>query len=157
MTTRNLNKTWLDVITAQYKQDFSDSVEFPIRYLLHNPLHKADLYYEIPYSVEPAVFKKSLIDFHIYTRAHGYQEFQDENIKVWKRVNALRSDHSAVEPEFEPELDLDQELNQPAITNNSVKRRLQHVEQKFASRSATAGSEPQGQRVDIHGVSGQRL
>jgi hypothetical protein len=37
MRTRNLNKTWYDVVVDQYTADFEADVPFPVRYLINTP------------------------------------------------------------------------------------------------------------------------
>lgn len=132
MTTRNLNKTWVDVILSQYKQDFSDGVPFPVRYLLHHPRHQADLFYEIPKPIDPKTFQKSIIDFNIYTRQRESVDFEDENLKVWKRVKQPVPEEVQTAQEHVPTTD--------STTIHPVTRRLHHVEEKLAARAATSGS-----------------
>ncbi|KAL3427323.1 hypothetical protein PVAG01_00832 [Phlyctema vagabunda] len=85
MTSRNLNTTWRDIIFKQYREDHEADVAFPVRYLLHNPQWKKDLWYEIPKKIDPDTFRRSIIAFHRATRGTESPNYQDDNITVRPR------------------------------------------------------------------------
>lgn len=107
MTSRNLNTTWRDIIFKQYRQDHTDDVPFPIRYLLHNPTWKQDLWYEIPRKIDPDSFRRSIIAFHRTTRGTSSPIYSDENLSVRPRKPSTTS--QGQDPALEPETGLDLE------------------------------------------------
>lgn len=89
MTTRNLNKTWRDVVFDQYAADFDADVPFPIRYLINTPEWKKDIFIEIPTKIPVATFHRSVLTFAGAKRLDCDPAYRDENISVRKRVSFL--------------------------------------------------------------------
>jgi hypothetical protein len=63
MTTRYLNKTWRDVVFDRYAADFDADVPFPVRYLIHTPEWKKDIFIEVPTKIPVATFRRSILTF----------------------------------------------------------------------------------------------
>ncbi|KAF4966050.1 hypothetical protein FSARC_6250 [Fusarium sarcochroum] len=63
MTTRNLNKTWRDVVFEQYPADLESDSPFPISYLIFVPKWKKDNLLNIPDKIEIKVFKSAVLEF----------------------------------------------------------------------------------------------
>jgi hypothetical protein len=85
MTTRNMNKTWRDILIQQYEQDYADNAPFPIRYLINVPEHGHDLWWEIDSRIEPATFRQAILAWHLATRGINNPAYEDENIRVTTR------------------------------------------------------------------------
>lgn len=82
MTTRNLNKTWRDVLIQQYEQDLTENAPFPIRYLIHLPEHHKDLWWEIRERIEPNIFRQAIFAWYQATRGTDNLEYEDGHLKV---------------------------------------------------------------------------
>ncbi|KAF7125915.1 hypothetical protein CNMCM5793_002274 [Aspergillus hiratsukae] len=87
MTTRNLNKTWRDVVFDQYAADFDADVPFPVRYLINTPEWKKDIFIEIPTKIPVATFRRSVLTFVRAKRHDSDPAYCDENISVRARVS----------------------------------------------------------------------
>ncbi|RLL97438.1 hypothetical protein CFD26_106596 [Aspergillus turcosus] len=87
MTTRNLNKTWRDVVFDQYAADFDADVPFPIRYLINTPEWKKDIFIEIPTKIPVATFRRSVLTFVRAKCLDSDPGYRDENISVRARVS----------------------------------------------------------------------
>ncbi|KAK4157642.1 hypothetical protein C8A00DRAFT_11545 [Chaetomidium leptoderma] len=77
MTTRNLNRTWRDTVFAQYAADHAavdDHIPFPLRYLIHAPEWKRDIFIEIPDKIDVAVFRRAVLEFCVVARRRGREE-----------------------------------------------------------------------------------
>ncbi|KAI4929583.1 uncharacterized protein J4E92_005248 [Alternaria infectoria] len=70
MTTRNLNGNWIDTLRRQYVYDLKDDSPHPIKYLLYNPHKKQDLYFVIPNKIEEPQLRRSLVKYHLSTKAN---------------------------------------------------------------------------------------
>ena len=90
MTTRNLNQTWRDVVFTQYEADHAAAdVPFPVRYLIHAPEWKTDIFIEIPAKIDVAVFRQAVLHFARARRLADDPAYEDDLIKV--RARASRS------------------------------------------------------------------
>ena len=85
MTSRNLNKTWRDVLIQQYRQDLADNAPFPIRYLINVPERRRDLWWEIHEKIEPATFQQSIFAWYFATRGTDTLAYEDQHVKVTAR------------------------------------------------------------------------
>lgn len=86
MTTRNLNKTWRDVIFAQYTADYEADVPFPVRYLINvRTYNNRDILINIPQKIDVRTFKKAVLAFYIATR-FGEPRWKNEHIWVEPRI-----------------------------------------------------------------------
>ncbi|KAJ4259660.1 hypothetical protein NW762_007590 [Fusarium torreyae] len=85
MTSRNLNKTWRDVIFEQYAADLEADSPFPYSYLIHIPEWKKDFFFDIPEKIEIQVFKKAVHKFHVSIREAKDLNFEGEHISVRPR------------------------------------------------------------------------
>ncbi|KAL1872686.1 hypothetical protein Daus18300_004232 [Diaporthe australafricana] len=85
MTTRNLNKTWRDVVFQQYASDHAADVPFPIRYLINAKQWHRDIWIEIPQKVDVRDFRRSVLSFFVAMR-HEDPVFDDQNISVRPRM-----------------------------------------------------------------------
>lgn len=99
MTTRNLNRTWRDVLFEQYKLDHDADVAFPVRYLLHNPQFSVDLFYEIPVKIHPDDFRRSILAFHRATKHSDRPEYADQNISIRQRFSHRNSASEQIKPD----------------------------------------------------------
>lgn len=88
MTTRNLNKTWRDVVWDQYEADFEADVLFPVRYLIHASEWKRDIFITIPNKITHEDFRRAVLDFLVATRRVEKREpiWENELISVRPRV-----------------------------------------------------------------------
>lgn len=92
MTTRNLNRTWRDVVFKQYEQDHEADVPFPVRYLINVTTRfgwKGDIFIEIPTKVDPRVLRRALLDWYRAVRTTADIAHRGEHISVRPR-RALR-------------------------------------------------------------------
>ncbi|RHZ45705.1 uncharacterized protein CDV56_101066 [Aspergillus thermomutatus] len=87
MTNRNLNKTWRDVVFDQYAADFNADVPFPLRYLIHTPERKKDIFIEIPTKIPVTTFRCSILTFFRAKHLESDPTYQDENISIRARVS----------------------------------------------------------------------
>lgn len=63
MTTRNLNRTWREVVWEQYAIDLEADVAFPVCYLIHAPQWKRDIFITIPSKIPYETFRRAVLDF----------------------------------------------------------------------------------------------
>jgi hypothetical protein len=87
MTTRNLNKTWRDVVVDQYAADFDADVPFPVRYLINADVWKKDIFIEIPTKIPVETLRRSVLTFVRAKRLDSDPAYRDENISVRARVS----------------------------------------------------------------------
>lgn len=87
MTSRNLNKTWRDVVFDQYAADFDADVPFPVRYLIHTPEWNKDIFIETSTKIPVSTFRHSVLTFVRAKRREPDPAYQDENISVRARVS----------------------------------------------------------------------
>ena len=90
MTTRNLNKTWRDVVFAQYAADLEADVPFPLRYLINACEWKKDIFIEIPNKISVNTFRRSILNFFNAKRVEPEPDYQNENISVRARVSPFK-------------------------------------------------------------------
>ncbi|GFF24216.1 hypothetical protein IFM61606_09065 [Aspergillus udagawae] len=87
MTTRNLNRTWRDVVFAQYAADLETNEPFPIRYLINAPEWKKDIFINVPKKISLEDYRRSI---HTFCRAR-YRDldpaYEDENLSIQARVS----------------------------------------------------------------------
>jgi hypothetical protein len=104
MTTRNLNKTWRDVVYAQYTKDYEDDVPFPVRYLINvRTYNNRDIFINIPRKIDVFTFKQVVSAFYTATR-FGEPRWESEHIWVEPRVpSSSRQEADHVEQAEESE------------------------------------------------------
>ncbi|KAH7200245.1 hypothetical protein DER44DRAFT_790024 [Fusarium oxysporum] len=85
MTTRNLNKTWRDVVFEQYQADLEADSPFPIRYLIFVHQWKKDIFINIPNKIEIMTFRRAVLDFARSRNREEDPTFSNEHISVWPR------------------------------------------------------------------------
>lgn len=90
MTTRNLNKTWRDVVFKQYAADLEADVPYPVRYLINIPvvygLPGRDIWIEIPSKIDLKTLKNAVLAFMLATRDIGDPTYNDDHIAVRARL-----------------------------------------------------------------------
>jgi hypothetical protein len=86
MTTRNLNRTWRDVVFAQYKEDHDADLPFPVRYLITAREWKKDIWIEVPSKIEVRAFQTAVLNF-CRMRRHNDPIYQGQHISVRPRVS----------------------------------------------------------------------
>ncbi|CAJ0550277.1 Ff.00g102070.m01.CDS01 [Fusarium sp. VM40] len=92
MTSRNLNKTWRDVIFEQYEADHAADVLFPITYLINAKEWKKDIFIEIPTKIDVPVFRQALLHAVRSRLRLDDPAYEDELIKIRARVSGRRDD-----------------------------------------------------------------
>lgn len=88
MTTRNLNRTWRDVVFKQYEQDHEADVPFPVRYLINITTRfgwKGDIFIEIPSKIDPKVLRRTLLEWYCAVGTAADLTHQGEHIFVRPR------------------------------------------------------------------------
>lgn len=85
MTTRNLNRTWRDIVFAQYATDYEADVPFPIRYLIYTPQWKQDIFINVPNKIEVKTFRRSILTFFRAFHTSSDPTYQDEHISIRPR------------------------------------------------------------------------
>ncbi|KAF4496620.1 hypothetical protein FAGAP_7247 [Fusarium agapanthi] len=85
MTTRNLNKTWRDVLFEQYQADLEADSPFPIRYLIFVYQWKKDIFLSIPNKIDIVTFRRAVFDFARSINREEDPTFSNEHISVWPR------------------------------------------------------------------------
>lgn len=88
MTTRNLNRTWRDVVFKQYEQDHEADVPFPVRYLINITTRfgwKGDIFIEIPTKIDPRVLRRALLDWYCAVGTAADLTHRGEHISVRPR------------------------------------------------------------------------
>lgn len=103
MTTRNLNRTWRDVVFAQYAADYEADAPFPYRYLIHARQWNRDIIISIPQKIDLRTFKRSIANFFKTLHTAEDPTYQDENISLWsrKRVSHQTGDTGHTQDELE--------------------------------------------------------
>lgn len=96
MTTRNLNKTWRDVVFAQYAADLEADVLFPLRYLIHASEWNKDIFIEIPENASVKTFRHSIFNLFRVKHVEPEPDYQDENISVRARVSSFKQQDQGV-------------------------------------------------------------
>lgn len=86
MTSRNLNKTWRDIVFEQYEADYAADVPFPIRYLIYGNQWKRDIVIEIPTKIYVPVFRQALLHAASSRRLENDPTYEDDLIEVRARI-----------------------------------------------------------------------
>ncbi|KAM0281884.1 hypothetical protein ACHAQK_002615 [Fusarium lateritium] len=86
MTSRNLNKTWRDIVFEQYEADYAADVVFPIRYLIYGDQWKTDIFIEIPAKIDVPIFRQALLHAASSRRLENDPAYEDDLIKVRARI-----------------------------------------------------------------------
>ncbi|KAI2622427.1 hypothetical protein GGR54DRAFT_63548 [Hypoxylon sp. NC1633] len=101
MTTRNLNKTWRDVVFQQYTADHDAEAPFPLRYLINAREWHKDIWIEVPNRIDVRTFRRSVLNFVVSKRGAD-PVFSDEHISVRPRISQhLSIDTNPPEEDFE--------------------------------------------------------
>ncbi|CEI68183.1 hypothetical protein FVEN_g11861 [Fusarium venenatum] len=99
MTSRNLNKTWRDIVFEQYEADYAADVPFPIRYLIYGDQWKTDILIEIPTKIKVPVFRQALLHAASSRRLENDPAYEDDLIKVRARVPPSAQSNSDAHPQ----------------------------------------------------------
>lgn len=86
MTSRNLNKTWRDVVWDQYAQDLEADVPFPVRYLIHAAQWRRDIFITIPSKIDSRTLRRAVLEFVKERRREPDPVWNGEHISVRARV-----------------------------------------------------------------------
>ncbi|KAF4502893.1 hypothetical protein FAGAP_851 [Fusarium agapanthi] len=86
MTSRNLNKTWRDIVFEQYEADHAADVPFPIRYMIYGDQWKTDIIIEIPKKVDVPVFRQALLHAASSRRLEKDPAYKDDLINIRARI-----------------------------------------------------------------------
>lgn len=84
MTTKNLNKGLVSILTEQYESDYTENLPYPIRYILHDNRFGQDIVWEIRQKIEPETFKQVLRNYFIARR--DQIEYETDIFKASPRV-----------------------------------------------------------------------
>ncbi|KAG2003844.1 hypothetical protein GB937_009336 [Aspergillus fischeri] len=87
MTTRNLNRTWRDVVFAQYAADLEADEPFPIRYLINAPEWKKDIFISVPKKISLEDYRRSVHTFCRTKYRDPDPAFEDKNLSIRARVS----------------------------------------------------------------------
>lgn len=85
MTTRNLNKTWRDIVFSQYASDSEQDVAFPIRYIINTPQWQTDIIIDIPNKVDVKTFKQAILAFFKEKHTASDPTYSSEHISIRPR------------------------------------------------------------------------
>ncbi|KAH7261652.1 hypothetical protein BKA59DRAFT_519 [Fusarium tricinctum] len=99
MTSRNLNKTWRDIVFEQYEADYAADVPFPVRYLIYGDQWKRDIVIEIPTKIEVPVFRQALLHAASSRRLENDPAYEDHLIKVRARIPPSIQSHNDAHPQ----------------------------------------------------------
>jgi hypothetical protein len=91
MTTRNLNKTWRDIVFDQYSADLSANEPFPIRYLINAPEWKRDIFINVPERISLEAYRRSVLTFFRTKHRDTDPSYEDENLSVQPRVSTYQA------------------------------------------------------------------
>ncbi|ETS84207.1 hypothetical protein PFICI_02232 [Pestalotiopsis fici W106-1] len=86
MTSRNLNKTWRDVVWEQYAQDLAADVPFPVRYLIHAAQWRRDIFITIPSKIDARTLRRAVLEFAKERRREADPFWDGEYISVRLRA-----------------------------------------------------------------------
>ncbi|RAH77619.1 hypothetical protein BO86DRAFT_392415 [Aspergillus japonicus CBS 114.51] len=90
MTSRNLNRTNIDIILSEFKKDRAAGAPFPIRYLLFDRKFGRDIFYEIRRDIEPDLLKSAL---NQYVRERGTTiKYSHDAFQAWPRHSSQEED-----------------------------------------------------------------
>ncbi|KAH6949999.1 hypothetical protein FAVG1_07982 [Fusarium avenaceum] len=99
MTSRNLNKTWRDVVFEQYEEDHAADVPFPVTYLINATQWKKDIFIEIPTKIDVPVFRQALLHAVRSRRLQDDPAYEDDLIKIRARVSGRRDNDARAQDE----------------------------------------------------------
>jgi hypothetical protein len=97
MTTRNLNRTWRDVVFKQYEADLEANEPFPIRYLINAIQWRRDIIINIPQKITLQSFRHSIFTFFTALHTADDPTYEDDCISVRPRKSPPRIDESAAQ------------------------------------------------------------
>ncbi|KAI6085895.1 hypothetical protein F4821DRAFT_144276 [Hypoxylon rubiginosum] len=84
MTTKILNKTWLNTLRDQYQQDLETEITFPLTYIFYYQPQARDLRYEINHKITVAEFETSLKAFRRSDlSSKDNPSYEDQNVKIF--------------------------------------------------------------------------
>ncbi|KAF4438063.1 hypothetical protein FACUT_5226 [Fusarium acutatum] len=92
MTSRNLNKTWRDIVFEQYEADHAADVPFPIRYMIYGDQWKTDILIEIPNKIDAPVFRQALLHAASSRRLEKDPAYKDDLISIRARIPPSKND-----------------------------------------------------------------
>ncbi|KAL4756366.1 uncharacterized protein BDW70DRAFT_145013 [Aspergillus foveolatus] len=95
MTTRNLNKTWRDVVFEQYSVDLSANEPFPIRYLIYAFEWKSDIFINVPEKVSLEAYRRSVLSFCRAKLRDTDPTYEDENLSIRPRASRSQAEAEA--------------------------------------------------------------
>jgi hypothetical protein len=101
MTTRNLNRTWRDVVFKQYEADLEANEPFPIRYLINAIQWRRDIIINIPQKITLQRFRRSIFTFFTALHTADDPTYEDDCISVRPRKSPPRIDESAAQDEID--------------------------------------------------------
>lgn len=105
MTTRNLNRTWRDVVFKQYADDYEADVPFPVRYLINTPQWSRAIIIEVPNKIEIKTLRQSIGAFFRAKHTSEDPTYDDGQIAI--RLQVPGSQTSAIaENDSEEQSDL---------------------------------------------------
>ena len=85
MTTRNLNRTWRDIVFSQYTLDLEAEAPFPIRYIINTPQWQQDIIIDIPNKLDIKIFKQAILAFFKAKHTDSDPTFTSEHISIRPR------------------------------------------------------------------------
>jgi hypothetical protein len=85
MTTRNLNRTWRDVVFKQYEADLEANAPFPIRYFIYAISWQRDIIIRVLYKITLEIFRKSIFTFFRTLHNSENPTYEDDNLSVRPR------------------------------------------------------------------------
>ncbi|KLP04753.1 uncharacterized protein FFB20_09918 [Fusarium fujikuroi] len=86
MTSRNLNKTWRDIVFEQYEADHAADVPFPIHYLIYGDQWKTDIIIDIPNKIDVHVFRQALLHAASSRRLEKDPAYKDDLLSIRARI-----------------------------------------------------------------------
>ncbi|KAK4964101.1 hypothetical protein LTR66_005869 [Elasticomyces elasticus] len=90
MTSRNLNRTWRDIVFTQYAADYEADVVFPIRYIISTPQWKQDILINITKKTEVDTFRQSIFTFFRALHTSDDPTYEDEHISMLAKTPLLK-------------------------------------------------------------------
>lgn len=88
MTTRNLNRTWRDIVFSQYSSDLEAEAPFPIRYIINTPQWQQDIIIDIPNQLDIKSFKQAILAFFKAKHTDPDPTYTSEYISIRSRQPA---------------------------------------------------------------------
>jgi hypothetical protein len=91
MTTRNLNRTWTDIVFAQYAADHEADVPYPIRYLIKAPQWKTDIWINVAEkTTDLLTLKRSFKAFFLARHTSGNPTWEDDFMSIKPRNRSMQ-------------------------------------------------------------------